>query len=140
MEFGLIKHKIKKHRLIFLIVFFSIYMFEYMVTLTFIDQRNIGVSNSAWQLALHYMDYVLAAMGFLAFALLRKIFPHEKARIRLLVIPNLVYFISVISLYFIKAPIAYSLMAMNLLEEGGSFPAHSSRRRRVTTRDSPGGR
>lgn len=112
MEFGLIKHKIKKHRLIFLIVFFSIYMFEYMVTLTFIDQRNIGVSNSAWQLALHYMDYVLAAMGFLAFALLRKIFPHEKARIRLLVIPNLVYFISVISLYFIKAPIAYSLMAM----------------------------
>ena len=112
LDFGLIKHKIKKHRLIFLIVFFSIYMFEYMVTLTFIDQRNIGVSNSAWQLALHYMDYVLAAMGFLAFALLRKIFPHEKARIRLLVIPNLVYFISVISLYFIKAPIAYSLMAM----------------------------
>lgn len=53
MDFDSIKHKIKKHRLIFLIVFFSIYMFEYMVTLTFIDQRNGSISDSFWQLVLH---------------------------------------------------------------------------------------
>ena len=112
MDFGLIKHKIKKHKLIFLIAFFAIYMFEYMVTLTFIDQRNIGVSNSSWQLALHYLDYVLVAAGFVSFALLRKIFKGEKGRIRLLVIPNLVYFISVIVLYFMHSVIGYSIMAM----------------------------
>ena len=112
MDFGLIKHKIKKHKLIFLIAFFAIYMFEYMVTLTFIDQRNIGVSNSSWQLALHYLDYVLVAAGFVSFALLRKIFKGEKGRIRLLVIPNLVYFISVIALYFMHSVIGYSIMAM----------------------------
>ena len=112
MDLGLIKHKIKKHRIIFLIVFFSIYMFEYMVTLTFIDQKNISVSNSSWQLALHYIDYVLVAAGFVFFALQRKIFKDEKARIRLLVIPNLVYFICVIALYFMQSVIAYSIMAM----------------------------
>ena len=112
MDFGLIKHKIKKHKLIFLIAFFAIYMFEYMVTLTFIDQRNIGVSNSSWQLALHYLDYVLVAAGFVSFALLRKIFKGEKGRIRLLVIPNLVYFISVIVLCFMHSVIGYSIMAM----------------------------
>ena len=69
MDFNLIKHKIKKHRLIFLVVFFFIYMFEYMTTLTFIDQRNTGVSDSSWQLTLHYIDYVLVAAGFVFFAL-----------------------------------------------------------------------
>lgn len=112
MDLDIIKHKIKKHRIIFLVVFFSVYMFEYMVTLTFIDQRNIGVSNPAWQLALHYIDYVLVAVGFVSFALLRKIFKNEKVRIRLPIIPNLVYFISVISLYFIQSVITYSVMAM----------------------------
>ena len=112
MDFGLIKHKIKKHRIIFLIALFSIYMFEYMVTLTFIDQRNIGVSNSFWQLALHYIDYVVTSVGFVAFALLRKIFQDEKVRIRLLVIPNLVYFICIIALYFIRSVVAYSTIAM----------------------------
>lgn len=112
MDFGLIKHKIKKHRIIFLIIFFSIYMFEYMVTLTFIDQRNTSVSAPFWQLALHYIDFVLVAVGFASFALLRQIFKDEKMRIRLLVIPNLVYFISVIALYFVKSVIAYSVMAM----------------------------
>ena len=112
MDLSFIKHKIKKHRIIFLIAFFSIYMFEYMVTLTFIDQRNIGVSDPTWQLALHYIDYVLVAAGFVSFALLRKIFKNEKARIRLLVIPNLVYFVSVIVLYFLHSVIAYSIMAM----------------------------
>ena len=112
MDLGLIKQKIKKHRIIFLIVFFSIYMFEYMVTLTFIDQRNIGVSNPFWQIVLHYTDYILVAVGFVSFALLRKIFKDEKMRIRLLVIPNLVYFICVIDLYFIQSVIAYYIMAM----------------------------
>ena len=112
MDFSLIKHKIKKHRLVFLVAFFSIYMFEYMVTLTFIDKSNIGVSDPSWQLTLHYIDYVLVAVGFLAFALLRRIFKDEKARIRLLVIPNLVYFISVIALYFVQSMIAYSVMAI----------------------------
>ena len=112
MDLDLIRHKIKKHRVIFLIVFFSIYMFEYMVTLTFIDQRNIGISNSSWQLALHYIDYVLVAAGFVSFALLRKIFKDKKARVRLLVIPNLVYLICVIALCFIQSVIAYSIMAM----------------------------
>ena len=112
MDLGLIKHKIRKHRIVFLIVFFLIYMFEYMVTLTFIDYRNTGVSDPYWQLAQHYVDYVLVAAGFVFFALLRKIFQDEKMRIRLLVIPNLVYFISVIALCFIQSVIAYSIMAM----------------------------
>ena len=112
MDFGLIKHKIKKHNLIFLIFFFSVYIYEYMLTLTFNDHRNIAVSNASWQLTLHYIDYVLVAAGFVSFALLRRIFKNEKARIRLLVIPNLVYFISVIALYFIKSVILYSVMAM----------------------------
>lgn len=112
MDLGLIKHKIKKHKLVFLIAFFSAYMFEYMVTLTFIDQRNIVVSASFWQLALHYIDYVLVTLGFLTFAFLRRLFHDEKARIMLMVIPNTVYFISVIALYFLKSVIAYSAMAM----------------------------
>ena len=112
MDFKSFRHIIKKHRIIFLIIFFSIYMFEYMVTLTFIDQRNIDVSDSSWQLVLHYIDYVLVAAGFTAFALQRKIFKDKKARIRLLVISNLVYFISVIALYFIQSVIAYSVIAM----------------------------
>lgn len=112
MDFDLIKHTVKKHKIIFLTAFFSIYMFEYMVTLTFIDQRNIGVSDPSWQLALHYIDYVLIAAGFVSFALLRMIFKNEKMRIRLLVIPNLVYFISVMVLYFLQSVIAYSIMAM----------------------------
>lgn len=106
----MLKDKIKKR--IFFTAFFAIYMFEYMVTLTFIDRRNIGVSDPSWQLALHYIDYVLVAAGFIFFALLRKIFQDEKMRIRLLVIPNLVYFLSVIALYFIQSVIAYSIMAM----------------------------
>lgn len=112
MDFGVVKHKIKKHRIIFLSAFFSIYMFEYMVTLTFIDQRNAGVSGPSWQLALHYIDYVLATVGFVSFALLRKIFQEEKARIRLLVLPNLLYFLCVILLYFVQSEVAYSTMAM----------------------------
>lgn len=112
MDLALIKHKIKTHKIIFLIAFFSIYMFEYMVTLTFIDQKNIAVSNSFWQLALHYIDYVLVSVGFVSFALLRRKFQDTKTRIRLLVIPNIIYCISVISLYFIRSVTAYSIMAM----------------------------
>lgn len=102
----------KKNRIFFLISFFSIYMFEYMVTLTFIDHKNIGVLAPFWQLALHYIDYVLVAAGIVSFAFLRRIFKNEKMRIKLLIIPNLVYVISVISLYFMKSAIAYSIMAM----------------------------
>ena len=61
MDLGLIKHKIRKHRIVFLIVFFLIYMFEYMVTLTFIDYRNTGVSDPYWQLAQHYVDCIFCA-------------------------------------------------------------------------------
>ena len=112
MDFDLIKHKLKKNRIIFLIVFFSIYMFEYMVTLTFIDRQNNGVSAPEWQLALHYIDYLLVAAGFVSFALLRRIFQDEKARLQLLVIPNLMYFISVIALYFIRSVAVCSILAM----------------------------
>ena len=107
-----IKQKMKKYKIVFLVVFFSIYMFEYMVTLTFIDQRNTGVSDHSWQLALHYVDYVLVAAGFVSFALLCRIFKDEKARVRILVILNMVYFISVMTLYFIQGVVAYSIMAM----------------------------
>ena len=77
-------------RAAFLALLFSTYMFEYMVTLTFIDQRNIAISGSSWQLALHYIDALLSAAGFASFALLRRIFNEEKTRVRLLVIPSLV--------------------------------------------------
>lgn len=112
MDLVLFKHKIKKHKIIFLIVFFSAYMFEYMVTLSFIDQRNISVSDSSWQLALHYIDYILVAAGFVFFSLQRKIFKSEKARLRMLVIPNIVYFVSVLALYFMNWVVTYSVMAM----------------------------
>ena len=107
----LIRHNVQKHRLLFLIVLFSVYMFEYMVTLTFIDQKNMGVSPPSWQLALHYTDYVLVAAGFASFALLRRIFPGEKARTWLLVIPNLVYCAAVLALYFLRSAAAYFIMA-----------------------------
>lgn len=55
---------------------------------------------------------MLLAAGFVSFALLRRMFSDEKARIRLLVISNIVYFISVIALYFMQSVIAYSIMAM----------------------------
>ncbi len=112
MELGLLKEKIKKHRIVFLAAFFGIYMFEYMVTLTFIDQGNIDISTPAWQLTLHYADYLLVVAGFGSFALLRRIIKEERARIRLLVIPNLVYAVSVVGLYFLKSPAGYSAMAM----------------------------
>lgn len=112
MELGLLKEKIKKQRMVFLAVFFGVYMFEYMVTLTFIDQGNIGISTPSWQLALHYIDYLQVVFGFVSFALFRRGFKTEKARIRLLVIPNLVYFVSVILLYFLRSPLPYSALAM----------------------------
>lgn len=112
MDLGGTKQKLKKHRIIFLIVFFSVYMFEYMVTLTFIDHKNIGVSDPFWQLALHYTDYVLVAGGFISFAFLRRILKEEIARIRLLAVLNLLYFVSVIALYFLQEPAVFSLLAM----------------------------
>ena len=42
---------------------FAIYMFEYMVTLTFIDQRIAAITGMNWQLYLHYIDYALVALG-----------------------------------------------------------------------------
>ena len=39
-------------------------MFEYMVTLTFIDQRSAAVTGPSWQLSLHYIDYAVTALGF----------------------------------------------------------------------------
>lgn len=112
MDLGSVKHKIKKYKITFLSGFFAVYMFEYMVTLTFIDQKNVGVFGPVWQLALHYIDYVLIAVGFASFALLRKIFRGEKARIRLLVVINLVYFVSILALYFVRDAFAYFALAM----------------------------
>lgn len=112
MELGSVKQQMKKHRIVFPVLLFSIYIFEYMVTLTFIDQRNMGVSPPSWQLALHYTDYVLVAAGFVSFALWRRIFPGEKARTWLLVIPNLVYCTAVVALYFLRSAAAYSIMAV----------------------------
>lgn len=112
MELSLLRDKVKKNRVVFLAVFFGVYMFEYMVTLTFIDQGNIGISTPSWQLALHYIDYLMVVFGFVSFALFRRGFKTEKARIRLLVIPNLVYFVSVILLYFLRSPLPYSALAM----------------------------
>src|SRR5699024_4701333 len=109
---SLLRDKVKKNRVVFLAVFFGVYMFEYMVTLTFIDQGNIGISTPSWQLALHYIDYLMVVFGFVSFALFRRGFKTEKARIRLLVIPNLVYFVSVILLYFLRSPLPYSALAM----------------------------
>ena len=99
-------------RAAFLALLFSTYMFEYMVTLTFIDQRNIAISGSSWQLALHYIDTLLSAAGFASFALLRRIFKEEKTRVRLLVIPNMVYCVSMIALCFMGSVAAYSVTAM----------------------------
>ena len=112
MELSLLRDKVKKNRVVFLAVLFGVYMFEYMVTLTFIDQGNIGISTPSWQLALHYIDYLQVVFGFVSFALFRRGFKTEKARIRLLVIPNLVYFVSVILLYFLRSPLPYSALAM----------------------------
>ncbi len=112
MDLGSVKHKIKKYKITFLSGFFAVYMFEYMVTLTFIDQRGAGVIAPSWQLTLHYIDYVLVAVGFAFFALLRKIFRDEKARLRLLVETNLVYFVSILALYFVRDAFVYFALAM----------------------------
>lgn len=98
--------------MVFLTVFFSTYMFEYMVTLTFIDRRNGSVSGTAWQLALHYIDYLFVAAGFVAFALLRRACRTDKARAGLLAVPGLAYVAAIPALYFVRSAAAYSLMAM----------------------------
>lgn len=83
-----------------------------MVTLIFIDQQNIGVYTPFWQLALHYIDYVLVVAGFISYALLSKLLKNKKTRTAFIILPNLVYAISVIALYFVQSVIAYSIMAM----------------------------
>ena len=97
---------------VFLTVFFSIYMFEYMVALTFIDQGKTDILDSVWQLVLHYLDLALAAGGFWAFALLRRAVRSETAWRRLLVILNLAYGLGMAALCLLPSAIAYSAAAM----------------------------
>lgn len=112
MDFGVSTQTREKHRILFLGVLFSVYMFEYMVTLTLIDQGNTGISTPFWQLVLHYADYLLVAAGFVAFGLLRRLFGQESARTRLLIWPNLLYIAGLAALPFLRSSAAYSLMAM----------------------------
>ena len=112
MDFAFIRPKKMHRRHLFLSALFSIYMFAYMVTLTYIDLGNTGVSAFSWQLTLHYIDQAVTAAAFLAFALLCRICRDEKGRIRLLGMANLAYTISVIALYFTQSALAYSILAI----------------------------
>ena len=71
-------------------------MFEYMVTLTFIDHRSAAITSMTWQLYLHYADYALVALGFASVALLRRLTGHFTFRRSLLLLPSVAYSLSLI--------------------------------------------
>ena len=96
----------------FLSALFAIYMFEYMVTLTFIDQRSADIMGPAWQLYLHYIDYALVALGFVSFALLRRIPEHFTLRRTLLLLPSVAYGCTMLLLFLMQNAAAFSAAAM----------------------------
>ena len=96
----------------FLSALFAIYMFEYMVTLTFIDQRSADIMGPAWQLYLHYIDYALVALGFVSFALLRRIPEHFTLRRTLLLLPSVAYGCTMLLLFLLQNVAAFSVAAM----------------------------
>ena len=96
----------------FLTALFAIYMFEYMVTLTFIDQRSAAITGLTWQLHLHYLDYALVALGFVSFALLRRATEHVTVRRALLLLPSVVYGCAMLLLFLLQNEVAFSAAAM----------------------------
>ena len=96
----------------FLAALFAIYMFEYMVTLTFIDQRSAAITGMTWQLYLHYIDYALVALGFVSFALLRRVTEHFTFRRTLLLLPSMAYGCTVLLLFRLENVAAFSASAM----------------------------
>ena len=96
----------------FLAALFAIYMFEYMVTLTFIDQRSADITGSVWQLYLHYIDYALVALGFVSFALLRRAPERFAFRRILLLLPSAAYGFAMLLLFVLQNEIAFSAAAM----------------------------
>lgn len=96
----------------FLLALFAIYMFEYMVTLTFIDQRSAAITGSVWQLYLHYIDYALVALGFASFALLRRASEQFTFRRTLLLLPSVAYSCTVLLLFLLQTVAAFSAAAM----------------------------
>ena len=87
-------------------------MFEYMVTLTFIDQRSAAIASLSWQLYLHYIDYALVALGFVSFALLRRVTEHFTFRRTLLLLPSIAYGCTVLLLFRLENVAAFSASAM----------------------------
>ena len=96
----------------FLSALFAIYMFEYMVTLTFIDQRSADITGSVWQLYLHYIDYALVALGFVSFALLRRAPERFAFRRTLLLLPSVAYGCTMLLLFLLQNAAAFSVAAM----------------------------
>lgn len=96
----------------FLSALFAIYMFEYMVTLTFIDQRSAAIADLSWQLYLHYIDYALVALGFVSFALLRRAPERFSFRRTLLLLPSIAYGCAILLLFFLQNEAAFSAAAM----------------------------
>ena len=96
----------------FLSALFAIYMFEYMVTLTFIDQRSADITGSVWQLYLHYIDYALVALGFVSFALLRRAPERFAFRRTLLLLPSVAYGCTMLLLFLMQNAAAFSAAAM----------------------------
>ena len=98
----------------FLSALFAIYMFEYMVTLTFIDQRSADIAGLTWQLYLHYIDYALVALGFLSFALLRRAAKgFASRRTLLLLLPSIAYGCAILLLFLLRNVAAFSAAAMS---------------------------
>ena len=96
----------------FLSALFAIYMFEYMVTLTFIDQRSAAITGPTWQLYLHYIDYALVVLGFVSFALLRRASEQFTFRRTLLLLPSIAYGCAVLLLFLLQSVAAFSAAAM----------------------------
>ena len=96
----------------FLSALCAIYMFEYMVTLTFIDQRSAAITGMTWQLYLHYIDYALVALGFVSFALLRRVTEHFTFRRTLLLLPSVAYGCAMALLFRLENVAAFSASAM----------------------------
>lgn len=99
----------KRH--LFLASLFAVYMFEYMVTLTFIDKGSVQILTTDSQLLLHYTDYVMITLGMISFAILKSRVKWVKNSKYIFFFSNLVYSVGILSLYFIKQPVFYCVVS-----------------------------
>lgn len=91
--------------------FFSVYMFEYMVTGTLMNRGATGFLSPAVQVRLYYIDMACCTLGFAAFAAVRQIVRQPKSRTVLMFLIALLFTAGVCCCFFIPAKNVYRYIA-----------------------------